>query len=134
VVVDRDPSARASARGRPGAAEVDLTRALPQLQVTDLQRIARRFAPGVRLPVKKADLARTIADSPGVAGADRRGGRAAGAAELELLAELARRGGGADAWELATHIALRGHAPPARSSAARTSSTVGWGAPAPRPS
>jgi hypothetical protein len=113
VVVDRDRSARASARGRPDAGQIDLTRSLPQLQVTDLQRIARRFAPGIRLPVRKADLARTIADSlASPARIDAVVVRLA-PAELELLAELARRGGSADAWELATHVALRGHAPPA---------------------
>ena len=113
VVADRDPSARASARGRTGAEKVDLTRALPQLQVTDLQRIARRFAPGVRLPVKKADLARTIAET--LASPARIDAVVARLAplELELLAELARRGGVADAWELATHVALRGYALPA---------------------
>lgn len=112
VTVDRDPNARASTRTPPGAEEADLTRALPQLQVTDLQRIARRFAPGIRLPIKKADLARTIAET--LASPDRIDAVVArlSPVELELLSELARRGGGADAWELATHVALRGHRAP----------------------
>ncbi|MBW6456161.1 MAG: helicase-associated domain-containing protein [Trueperaceae bacterium] len=112
VAADRDPSARASTRMRPAAGGIDLTRALPQLQATDLQRIARRFAPGIRLPVKKADLARTIADTLGSPPRIDAVVARLAPVELELLAELARRGGGAAAWELATHVALRGHAPP----------------------
>ncbi len=96
-----------------GAAGVDLTRALPHLQVPDLQRIGRRFAPHGRVPVNKAHLCELIAAvlaSPD--GLDAVIARLA-PLELELLTELARRGGAADAWELATQVALRGFpAPP----------------------
>ena len=112
VVLDHDPSAPRAGAARSGAAEVDLTRALPHLQVPELQRIARRLDPGARVPVKRADLAATIAAT--LASPERLDAVIARLAplELELLAELARRGGGADAWELATHVALRGYGAP----------------------
>ena len=108
VTMERGQAAAGPERERSGVAGVDLTRALPQLQTTDLQRIARRFAPGVRLPVRKADLARTIDET--LASPARLDAVVARLSPLEreLLTELARRGGGADAWELATHVALRG--------------------------
>ena len=97
---------------RPGATEVDLTRALPHLLAQALQRVGRRFAPVGRLPVKKADLCDMVAAV--LASPERLDAVIARLApyEREVLAELARRGGSADAWELATHLALRGYPPP----------------------
>ncbi len=112
AVATTDGAAQHTERRRPGATEVDLTRALPHLLAQALQRVARRFAPVGRLPVKKADLCDMVAAV--LASPERLDAVIARLApyEREALAELARRGGSADAWELATHLALRGYPTP----------------------
>lgn len=91
---------------------VDLVRGLPDLQVSELQRIARRFVLDRRATARKADLCEAITET--LASAELLDAVIARLAPLEreLLAEVARRGGAADAWELATHLALRGFEPP----------------------
>ncbi|MFN2322876.1 MAG: helicase-associated domain-containing protein [Trueperaceae bacterium] len=87
---------------------VDLARAILPLPVAELQRVARRYLPDSRLPVRKDGLVAAIGAA--LASPERLDAVVARLSplEAELLRELARRGGTADAWALATHAALRG--------------------------